>query len=464
MALLAFGDYVLDTIEKRVLRDSRPVEIASMPLTVLCYFIEQAADGRVVTKEELRKQIWRCKVEDVTIRSSISGIREALGDSVNRPSYLQTHGKEGWRLLVPVVSQSARQRGILPPAPGGSYDRMDYVSRPKEENALFSCLQTRRPAVISGPPGSGKRMLIERTLERAMQGEGAILGRALRISVRSAAEQPAASLDVLLREVGRLLLQSSGQPEEDARRTLNSFWSPPILAKEKLRELVLHLLSPPSSDSPPPPTALVFYDVDRLASSPFQDDVFNMLRAWQDDQFLEPMRLMIETIIPPRLFPLGGQSSLWTKTNRIDVSRIAIEQLTQLAQLHGVQCAQPACEQLGALVDWNIYLCRVALFSAAVQGTSLDGVLARYKPKKNEWSAFADHLEDLSHELERLDATGAFPKPIGLLLREAADGLTLPPQAAWRLMRKGLIAETPTRNRFQIRCPLYADHFRPAQS
>ena len=38
-----------------------------------------AADGRVVTKEELRKQIWRCKVEDVTIRSSISGIREALG-------------------------------------------------------------------------------------------------------------------------------------------------------------------------------------------------------------------------------------------------------------------------------------------------------------------------------------------------------------------------------------------------
>ena len=460
MALFAIGDFVLDTAEKRVLRDNRPIEIAGMPLTVLCYFIEHAADGRVVTKDELRTQIWGCKVEDVTIRSSLNGLREALGDAGNRPRYLQTHGKEGWRLLMPVFAQPVQQSSTLPPAPGGTYDPSHHVPRREEEQVLSSVLKSSgRTVVIFGPPGSGKRTLIERTLERAAQSTIPPIGRALHVSVRSAVEPPAASLDALLKEIGRLLLQASGRAEKDSLRTLESFWSPPILAKEKLRELMMHLLSPQPSGSPALPTVVVLYDVDRLASSAFQDDVFNMLRAWQEDRFLESMRLIVETIIPPRLFPLGGQSPLWTKVHRIDVSRINLKELIQLAELHGVQFSKPACERLGELVGWNVYLCRVALFYAAVQGMTLDGVLVQYQPQQQYFGAFTDHLEDLSHELDRLDAAGAFPKPIGLLLKDATDGVSLPPETVWRLIRKGVVAETETRNRYRIRCPLYADYF-----
>ena len=459
MALFAFGDFVLDTAEKRVLRDNRPIEIAGQPLAVLCYFIEHAADGRVVTKDELRTQIWGCKVEDVTIRSSLSGLREALGDAGNRPRYLQTHGKEGWRLLLPVFPQSGRTRSIMPPAPGGAYDPAYSVQRSEEEKTVGALRSSGLTVVIFGPPGSGKRTLIERTLERAAQESPALIGRTLHVSVRSAVEPPAASLDALLREIGRLLLQASGRPEKESLRMLDSFWSPPILAKEKLRELMMHLLSAQSSPSPGLPTVLVLYDVERLASCPFQDDVFSMLRAWQEDRFLESLRLVLETTIPPRLFPLGGNSPLWTKVNRIDVSRIKLKQLTQLADLHGVQFSQSACERLGELVGWNVYLCRVALFHAAVHRMPLDGVLVQYQPKQQEYGAFTDHLEDLSHELDRLDATGVFPKPIGLLLKEAADGVSLPIETAWRLMRKGVVAETETRNRYRILRPLYADFF-----
>ena len=62
MALYTFGDILLDTAEKRVWRDNQPVALAGLPFAALCYFIEHAADGRTVTRDELRKQLWRIKV------------------------------------------------------------------------------------------------------------------------------------------------------------------------------------------------------------------------------------------------------------------------------------------------------------------------------------------------------------------------------------------------------------------
>ena len=108
----------------------------------------------------------------------------------------------------------------------------------------------------------------------------------------------------------------------------------------------------------------------------------------------------------------------------------------------------------GRAVGWNVYLCRVALSSAAVHGLSLGAVLAAYQPEQRAFGAFADHWEDLSHDLERLDATGAFSKPVGLLLKEAAVGVSLPPETAWRLMRKGVVSAAEFRGCFRSRCPL----------
>lgn len=461
MTLLAFGDYVLDTAERRLLRETHPVEIAGMPLAVLCHFLEHAADGRVVTKAELRAQVWRCKVEDVTIRSSLSSVREALGDAVSSPRYLQTHGKEGWRLLTPVRPQLAAPGRVLPPAPGGTYDPACYVPRPVEERILLSCLQTAgRPAVVFGPPGAGKRTLIERTLERATSPtEGVPLGRILRINLRPIAEPSPASLDVFLKELGRLSLEAAGHPEDEARRVVESLWTRPILAKQKLRELVLqYVLAPRAPGSQTSPVALVLCEVDRLASCPFQDDVFNMLRAWQEDRLLSSVRTVLETVLPPRLFPLGAQSPLWTKAQRIDVSCVTAPQLAQLADLHGVEAPLPVCEQLGALVGWNLYLGRVAIFHAAVQGLPLEAVLRFDSSDPLRFGAFADALEDLSHALERLEASGACP-PLGPLLHAALQGVPLAPEIAWRLLQKGVFAETETRGRYRLRCSLYAQYF-----
>ena len=461
MALYSFGDFLLDTAQKRVLRDNRPIGISGMPLAMLCYFVEHAADGRLVTRAELRKHLWGCKIEDVTIRSNLSVLREALGDPVTSPRYLQTHGKEGWRLMRPATRLTTGPRSQLPPAPGSAYDPACYVPRPTEEQVLLSCLRKPgRPAVVFGPSGSGKRLLMEHTLDQAMQGEDAPIGCVLRVRVSAAVEAQPNSLDEFLKELGRLLLVASGHPEKEASKRLDAFWESAIQAPQKLRELVLHLLTAArSSVSHVRPTALMLCDADSLARRPLRDDVFNMLRAWQEDPFLDSLRLIIETSLPPRHFPLSGSSSLWSKAHRIDVSRINPEQLARLAELHAVYASAADREALGELVGWNVYLCRLALFHAAVKGDSLAVTLSAYQPKQHAFGPFADHLEDLHDEVEQIEAAGAFPKPLSISLKELADGVPLSQDTAGRLLRRGLITETGTRGCFRSRCPLYADYF-----
>lgn len=460
MALYSFGDFLLDTTQKRVLRDNRPVGISGMPLAMLCYFVEHAADGRLVTRAELRKHLWGCKIEDVTIRSNLSVLRGALGDPVHSPRYLETHGKEGWRLMRPATRLTTGPRSQLPPAPGSAYDPACYVPRPAEEQVLLSCLRKPgRPAVVFGPSGSGKRLLVEHTLDQAMQGEEAPIGRALRVRISAAVVAQSGSLDAFLKELGRLLLVASGQPEEEASKRLELCWSPAIQAPQKLRELVLLLLAAGPSGAPSRATALVLNDVDCLAGCSIRDDVFNMLRDWQVDPFLGSLRLIIETSLSPRHFPLSGPCALWSGSHRLDVSLINLEQLTRLAELHAVYSTATERQALGELVGWNIYLCRLALFHAAVQGASLAAVLAAYQPTQHAFGPFADHLEDLRYELEPLAAAGVLHKPPGLCLSELVDGAALPQDAASRLLRKGLIVETETRGCFRSRCPLYADYF-----
>lgn len=460
MALYSFGDFLLDTTQKRVLRDKRPVGISGMPLAILSYFVEHAADGRLVTRAELRKHLWGCKIEDVTIRSNLSVLREALGDPVSSPRYLQTHGKEGWRLIRPATRLTTGPRSHLPPAPGSAYDPACYVPRPAEEQVLLSCLRKPgRPAVVFGPSGSGKRLLMEHTLDQAMQGEDAPIGRVLRIRVSAAVEAQPGSLDVFLKELGRLLLVASGHSEEEARKRLDSLWSPMIQAPQKLRELMLHLLAAGPSGASSRPTALVLCDADSLAGCSLRDDVFSMLRAWQEDPFLDSLRLIIESSLPPRHFPLSGPSSLWSRAHRLDVSRINLEQLSRLAELHAVYSSAAEREALGELVGWNIYLCRLALFHAAVQEAPLSAVLAAYQPTQHALGPFTDHLEDLHDELEQLAAAGVFPKPLGLCLKELVDGAPLPQDTVSRLLGRGLITETGTRGCFRSRCPLYSDYF-----
>jgi DNA-binding winged helix-turn-helix (wHTH) protein/Tol biopolymer transport system component len=102
---LKFGAFELDVASGQLLRDGRPVKIQPQPLRVLVVLAQRA--GEIVSRDELRRQIWDTAtfVEfDQGLNYCIRQIRVALGDDASNPVYLDTVKKRGYRFIAPVAA------------------------------------------------------------------------------------------------------------------------------------------------------------------------------------------------------------------------------------------------------------------------------------------------------------------------------------------------------------------------
>ena len=81
----------------------RRIVLQEQPLKVLLILI--GGDGEMATREEIKKKLWPNDtiVEfDHSINVVIGNLRRALGDSAEKPQYIGTVARRGYRLLVPV--------------------------------------------------------------------------------------------------------------------------------------------------------------------------------------------------------------------------------------------------------------------------------------------------------------------------------------------------------------------------
>jgi DNA-binding winged helix-turn-helix (wHTH) protein/Tol biopolymer transport system component len=100
---LRFAQFELDLEARELRRDGRPVRIQPQPLRVLEILVLRA--GTLVTREELRQQIWdqATFVEfDQGLNYCIRQIRLALGDDAATPVFIETLKKRGYRFTAQV--------------------------------------------------------------------------------------------------------------------------------------------------------------------------------------------------------------------------------------------------------------------------------------------------------------------------------------------------------------------------
>jgi predicted ATPase/DNA-binding winged helix-turn-helix (wHTH) protein len=137
-------------------------------LAVLQYLIKH--HNRVVTKDELIAEVWQGSfIEEGNVSRTISSLRALLGDDAEKPKYIQTVSRVGYRFIHPVDSLGRNEASLqhLPRHAPVPNDTPAFVGRQKElrllEEMLVKCGHGKSSIVcISGPSGIGKTALVER--------------------------------------------------------------------------------------------------------------------------------------------------------------------------------------------------------------------------------------------------------------------------------------------------------------
>ena len=98
-----FDRYSVDLSSGALLRSGVRIPVQGQPFQVLRLLLE--ADGKVVTREELRQALWPDDTFvdfDLGVNTAVKKLRQALEDSAEHPRFIETLPKFGYRFMVPV--------------------------------------------------------------------------------------------------------------------------------------------------------------------------------------------------------------------------------------------------------------------------------------------------------------------------------------------------------------------------
>ena len=101
--IFRFHDFELDARTGELRKHGVRLRLQGQPLQVLAAILNRAGD--MVTREELRAQIWTADTFvdfDHSLHNAVARIREALGDSAEMPRYIETLPRRGYRFIAPV--------------------------------------------------------------------------------------------------------------------------------------------------------------------------------------------------------------------------------------------------------------------------------------------------------------------------------------------------------------------------
>ena len=101
--LVRFGVFELDLRARELRKNGLSTGLPEQSIKILALLLEKP--GEVVLRQEIRKKLWPndTVVEfDHSINAAMQRLRQALGDSADRPRYIETLARRGYRWMVPV--------------------------------------------------------------------------------------------------------------------------------------------------------------------------------------------------------------------------------------------------------------------------------------------------------------------------------------------------------------------------
>jgi Tol biopolymer transport system component/DNA-binding winged helix-turn-helix (wHTH) protein len=115
---LSFGTFELDRESGELLKRGLPLRVQEKPLQLLLLLLEHP--GEIVLREDLQRRLWPNGTYvdfDKGLNTAVKKLRYALGDSPDKPVFIETIPRRGYRFIAPV---SGNGIGTGDPRAGGT--------------------------------------------------------------------------------------------------------------------------------------------------------------------------------------------------------------------------------------------------------------------------------------------------------------------------------------------------------
>lgn len=105
---MRFGPFQVDQQRQEVTKNGVRLKLQGKVYQVLVALLEKP--GEVVTREELRQRLWPADTHvnyDANVNTTVNKLRQVLGDSTDKPLYIETIPRKGYCLVIPSEASDA---------------------------------------------------------------------------------------------------------------------------------------------------------------------------------------------------------------------------------------------------------------------------------------------------------------------------------------------------------------------
>jgi TolB-like protein len=99
-----FGTFEVDLATGELWKSGRKLKLTGQPFSVLAILLERP--GEVISREQFQRRLWPDTFVDVdhNLNTAINKIRETLGDSKEKPRFVETLSRRGYRFIAPIAN------------------------------------------------------------------------------------------------------------------------------------------------------------------------------------------------------------------------------------------------------------------------------------------------------------------------------------------------------------------------
>ncbi len=155
-----FHTFRLDAANHCLWRGEERVSLAPKAFDVLRYLVEHA--DRLVTQEEILESLWpNTYVNPEVVKKYVLGVRKVLGDQTNKPAFIATFPRRGYRFIAPVLDETTPTlTGVSTGAVKAIVGRENALEQ-LDEALDKSLLGQRQIVFVTGEAGIGKTTLVD---------------------------------------------------------------------------------------------------------------------------------------------------------------------------------------------------------------------------------------------------------------------------------------------------------------